>query len=127
MAGVARESLRVIGCHHLRKCLRLRAVRFMAAAAYYGRIEFGWFDRRRIVSVLRLWAMASLAWNNYVSAQFLLICDIRVATFADLMPRVGDGPRRDLTNRGRPVVSVLAETLRHHRRTQGYKSHYSED
>ena len=117
MAGVARESLRVIGCHHLRKCLRLRAVRFMAAAAYYGRIEFGWFDRRRIVSVLRLWAMASLAWNNYVSAQFLLICDIRVATFANLMPRMSHGSGRNFPNRIRAVVSVLSKTLWHHRRT----------
>lgn len=127
MAGVARQSLRMIRRHHLRKCLRFRAIRFVAAAADDSRIELGWLDRCRIVSVLRLRPMTGLAWNHHVPAEFLLLCDICVATFADLVPRMSDRSRRNLPNRIGPVVPVLPKTLRHHRRTHCDERHHSQD
>jgi len=117
MAGIARASLRVIRSHHLRKCLRLRAVRLVTTAAYDGCIELGWFDRCCIVSMLRLRPMTGLTGNNNVSAQFLLLCDVCVATFADLMPGMSNGLRCNLSNRSAPVVSLLSKTLGHHCRT----------
>ena len=127
MAGVARNSLRVIRRRHLRKCLRLRAVRFVAATADNSRIELGWFDRGRIVGVFRLRTVTGLAWDHDVPAQFLLIYDVCVATFADLVPRMSHGAGRNLPNRIGPVVPVLPKTLGHHRRTERYKRHDCQD
>jgi len=127
VAGVARDSLRVIRRHHLGKCLWFRAVRFVAAAAHDSRIELGWFDRSWIVGVLRLRPMTGLAWNHHVPAQFLLLRNICMATFADLVPRMSDRSRRNLPNRISPVLSVLPETLRHYRGTHHYERHHSQD
>ena len=126
MARVARESLRVIGRHDLRKSFRLRGVRFVATAAYDRRIELGRLDGCRVVRVFRLRPMTALAGNHDVPPQFLLIDYVRVATFANLATRMRHGPGRDLADRVGPVVSVLPETLWHDRRTQRHKCHHSQ-
>jgi hypothetical protein len=129
MAGVAGHALCVVRGHDLWECLGLRTVRFVTATANNCRIELRRLDAGGIIGMLRLGTVASFAGYNYVLPKFLLIHDIGVAAFTNLVPSMCDGPRRDLGNRVAPIMSILSEALRNHRRPNcdenAHQNHYN--
>ena len=60
--------------------------------------------------MFRLSSVAGFARDHDMLALLLLIHDIAVADFANVVAGEGHGPGRDLSNRCAAIVSVLAET-----------------
>lgn len=98
----------------------------MAAAANYCRVELGRLDIGGIVRVLGLRSMTRFAWNYHVLAQFLLVDDVGVTAFADLVPRMRDRTCGNFGDGVGPVVPVSPKALRHHCRPKNYECHHAD-
>ena len=97
--------------NHLRKALRLRCVRLMAADTQYSRIELFGGHGSRIVRVLGQRSVAGLAVNVRVLAIFFLFQDVGMAPFAGLVSRKIHWPRGDFRQCGAAIVPILSETF----------------
>jgi hypothetical protein len=112
VARAAGDSAGVIGGHDLRKCLRLGAISFVTTGAYDHRIKLGRNHRCRILGVTGKWSVAGLTRNYNMLAQFFLIYDLSVASFADLVSGKRNRTSRNLSNGISSIVPVLAEAAR---------------
>jgi len=112
MAGVAGDSAGVIRGRDLGESFRLGAVGLMAAGTDDGRVQLGRCNRCGIVGVLGEGSMASLAGDDHMLAQFLLIDDIGMTGLAGIVPGMGDRPSGNFGDRGSAVVPVLSKTGR---------------
>ena len=124
MAGIAGDSLCVIGSHDLGESLGFGAVRLVAAAAYDGRVQLWRLHACGIVRVLGLRTVAGFARNNDVLALLLQVENVGVAAFTDFVPGMRNGAGCDLSQRRSPVVAVLPEALRHDRGSKNQENTY---
>ena len=97
MTGVAGDPSGVIRRDNLREVLRLGSVCLVTAGAYDGCIQLLGLHRTRIIRMLSLGPVASLASDHYMPAKFFLIDDVGVAAFAGLVSGKRNRSRRDLS------------------------------
>ena len=113
MAGVAGQASGVIGTDDLRESFGLGAIGFVAAGADDGGIELRRLDGCGIVGVPGLGAMTGFAGDHDMSAEFLLIDNVGMAGFADVVPGVTDGAGGSFCDGVSAVVPILSKTMGH--------------
>lgn len=101
----------MIGRDDLGKSLGLGAVGLVTAGTDDGGVGQLWLYRGRIVSVFALRSVASLAGNVGVTAQSLLVYDVGVAGFTDVMSGESRRAGGNLGNGGAAIMPVLAKAL----------------
>ena len=121
MAGVAGETTGVIGRYDLGKSRGLGAVGLVTSRTDDGGVGQLWLYRGRIVSVFALCSVASFAGNVGVTAQFLLVYDVGVAGFTDVMSGESWRLCSNFGNGVAAVMAVLAEALGNDGRAQQYE------
>ncbi len=84
----------------------------MTLRTKHGRIGLRRHKSARVLGMLGLRAMASLAGDSSMFAFGLYLGDICVAGFADFMSGVDDGQCRNLRNGVAAVMSVFSEAMR---------------
>jgi hypothetical protein len=116
----------VIGSYDLGEGFGLGTVGFVASSAEDSSVELGRLDGCRIVSVPGLGAVTGFARDDDMTALLLLVDDIGVAGFTDLVAGMGDGAGCNLGNGGAAIVSVLSKAARDHGGTQDDESKHSD-
>jgi hypothetical protein len=104
----------------LREAFRLGGVCLVAADAQYSRVEFRGLNRR-VIGVFRQWSVTRLAVDLHVAATPLLLQNVRMAAFADLVAGEIHGSGGNLADGISTVVSILSKTLRHQELTHSQK------
>ena len=117
----------MIGCHDLRECLGLGAIRLVATRADDGSVGQLRRHRSRIVGVLALCSVARFAGNVGVAAKLFLIDDLGVAALTDVVTSKNRRTGRDLSDRCPAVVAILAKALGHDGGTQQNKNRQEDD
>jgi len=118
MAGVTGQSAGVIRGHNLGEGFRLGAIGLVTAGADNGCVELWRLNSCWIIGMFCLRSVASLAGNDDMPAELLLIDDICVTPFADFMAGVGDRAGGDLRQSVAAIMTILSETVRNDRGTQ---------
>ncbi len=126
MTGVAGYPSRVIGCGNLWEVVRLGSVGLVATGAYHGCIQLRGLHGARVIRMLGLGPVTSLASYHHMLAKFFLIHNVGVAGLADLMPGKRNLPRGDLADRRPSIVAILPKAARHNRSPQDYEGHQSD-
>jgi len=97
---------------HLGEPFRFGGAGFMTLRAQHGGVRLERHDRNRVLRMLGLRAMASLASDSGMLALMLLLEDIGVAGFAGFVPGVDDGQCRNLRDGVTAVMPILAKAVR---------------
>ena len=97
---------------HLRKCLGLGGVRFVAADAEGGCVQLGRLNRAGILDVVGQRSVASFTVDVSVPPVLLFLEDIGVAGFASLVAGKMGCPGSNFSDSFAAVVAVLSETAR---------------
>ena len=100
----------MVGGDHLRECLRLGAVRFVAASADHRRVRKLRLHGCGVAGVPGLSAVTGLAGDVHVTAKFFLVDNVSVAALADFVTRESRSASGDLSDGVAAVMSVLAKT-----------------
>lgn len=127
VARVAGKSAGVICGYDLGEGFRLGAVGFMAAGANDGGVEFFGFYGSGIVRMPRLRAVAGFAGYDHVLAQFFLIYDVGVTTFANVMSGEVHGAPGGLGNGSAAIVPILPKAMGYDGRAQHKERHQQDD
>ena len=127
MAGIAGNASGVISGDDLGECFRLGAVCLMATRTDYCRIRKLRLHGYGIVGMPGLRTVTGFAGNVSVTPEFLLIDNVGVAPFADLVAREGGGAGGDLSDGVAAVVTELAKALGNHCRTQDNEKHQHQE
>lgn len=122
MAGVASQTRGVFRRSDLGEGFRLGAVGFVATGAYEGGIQLRRFDRRRIVGVAGLRAVAGLAGHHDMFAKLFLIDNLGVACLANIVSGMRDRVCRDFFDGIGTVMAVLAKRAGHDRGAEDNES-----
>src|ERR1017187_6303157 len=129
MALVAGHAAGVLDGDHLRKSLGLRRVLLVAPDAERGHRGQLRNVRARVVGVFCQWSVTGLAGHVSVFAAGADLAFLVVAQYAGALPGVGHGMLADGSQRARPEMAVLAESLgdhsaaNHHKETQAGQQH----
>ena len=119
MTGIANHSAGMLLRIHLREPLRFGGAGFMALRAQHGRVRQSRHDGDRVLCMLGLRAMASLASDSGMFALGLHLQDIGVAGFAGLVPGVDDGQRRNFRDGVAAVMSDIPQSCAVRKRLEG--------
>lgn len=95
----------------------------MASRADHRSVRLGRLYRTGIIGVARLWPVANFAVQSRMPAQLLLIDYIGMATFANLVPCMGNRARRHFSDRIATIMAVLAERFGNHGGAQYCEGH----
>jgi len=111
MTGIAGDVAHMIGGDDLGETLGLGRIFLVAAAAKGGNVRQLGLDRTRIIGVLCLRTVASLAGHVGVPATGARFGFVVMTGHAGILAREGDWPLPDSIERTRAIVTILAESL----------------